>query len=180
MQKQTQKGFTLIELLVVIAVIGVLAAIVLIAIDPLEQINRGKDASLKDKVSQVGNAAQAAYTASGANGTASYPLTGGTSGTQQDNLVASGDLKAQLTDVTYVGCASGTCTSMVAYAKLLSKQSATNAASAGAGTATGASPTCVAGTTGTVYFVYQASNTTTSKTGWFCGGTAPTAASTIY
>lgn len=47
--KKVQKGFTLIELLIVIAILGVLAAAVLSAINPIEQINRGRDTgSLSD------------------------------------------------------------------------------------------------------------------------------------
>ncbi len=47
--KKLQKGFTLIELLIVIAILGVLAAAVLSAINPVEQINRGRDTgSLSD------------------------------------------------------------------------------------------------------------------------------------
>lgn len=46
---KSQKGFTLIELLIVIAILGVLAAAVLSAINPIEQINRGRDTgSLSD------------------------------------------------------------------------------------------------------------------------------------
>lgn len=55
-------GFTLIELLIVIAVLGVLAAVVLVAIDPLEQINRGKDAGRKTTLGQLSKAVQAYYT----------------------------------------------------------------------------------------------------------------------
>ena len=36
-----KKGFTLLELLVVIAILGILAAGLLAAIDPLELINKG-------------------------------------------------------------------------------------------------------------------------------------------
>lgn len=38
-----KKGFTLIELLVVIGVIGILAAGLLAAIDPMEQLKKGRD-----------------------------------------------------------------------------------------------------------------------------------------
>lgn len=59
---KNNKGLTLIELLIVIAVIGVLAAMILIAINPLEQLARGRDAGRKSSVGQLGNAVQAYYT----------------------------------------------------------------------------------------------------------------------
>jgi prepilin-type N-terminal cleavage/methylation domain-containing protein len=48
-----EKGFTMIELLIVIAVLGVLAVAVLSAINPIEQINRGRDTSSKSDAEQL-------------------------------------------------------------------------------------------------------------------------------
>lgn len=50
------QGFTLIELLVVMALLGILATIILIAVNPLEQMARSRDASRKQAVSQIGRA----------------------------------------------------------------------------------------------------------------------------
>jgi prepilin-type N-terminal cleavage/methylation domain-containing protein len=59
-------GFTLIELLVVIAILGVLAGGVLVAINPLEQLARGRDAGRKTTVDQLGKAVQSYYTSQSA------------------------------------------------------------------------------------------------------------------
>ncbi|HJX59553.1 MAG TPA: prepilin-type N-terminal cleavage/methylation domain-containing protein [Patescibacteria group bacterium] len=48
-----QKGFTLVELLIVIALLGVLAAAVLAAINPLEQANRARDTRVRSDASQL-------------------------------------------------------------------------------------------------------------------------------
>lgn len=58
----SSKGFTLIELLIVIAVIGVLAAGVLVAINPLQQIRRANDTKIRSDIGQLTQAAQAFYT----------------------------------------------------------------------------------------------------------------------
>lgn len=50
------KGFTMIELLVVIAVIGVLAVAVLSSINPLEQINKGRDTRVRSDAAELLNA----------------------------------------------------------------------------------------------------------------------------
>src|SRR3989344_8585774 len=63
--KFSSKGFTLIELLIVIAVLGVLASVVLVAINPAEQLARGRDSSRLQAVAQLGHAMQAYFTAQG-------------------------------------------------------------------------------------------------------------------
>lgn len=65
LNKLSAKGFTLIELLIVIAILGVLAAGILVAIDPVEQINKGRDAGRKSSITQLGRALQAYYTSQG-------------------------------------------------------------------------------------------------------------------
>ena len=82
MKRIYQKGFTLIELLVVIAVLGVLAAGVLTAINPLKRINQAKDSQVKSDVGQLVQALQASYTQNQL-----YPASTGA-------LQASGDLKS--------------------------------------------------------------------------------------
>lgn len=67
--KNTAKfsGFTLIELLIVIAILGVLAVVVLVAINPVQQLARTRDAGRKSSISQVGRALQSYYTARNGN-----------------------------------------------------------------------------------------------------------------
>lgn len=48
-----KKGFTLIELLVVITLIGILAVAVLSALNPIEQINKARDAAKRADASQL-------------------------------------------------------------------------------------------------------------------------------
>ena len=56
-----QLGFTMIELLVVIAVIGVLAVAVLSSINPIEQINKGRDTGHRSDAAQLINAIDRYY-----------------------------------------------------------------------------------------------------------------------
>ena len=60
-----KKGFTMIELLIVIAVLGILAVAVLAAINPIEQINRGKDTGSRSDAEQLIGAVERFYTANG-------------------------------------------------------------------------------------------------------------------
>ncbi len=48
-----QKGFTMIELLIVITILGILAVAVLSAINPIEQINRGRDTGSQSDAEQL-------------------------------------------------------------------------------------------------------------------------------
>lgn len=50
------KGFTLIELLIVIALLGALAAGLLAAIDPFEQLKKGSDTSIRGQAESFYNA----------------------------------------------------------------------------------------------------------------------------
>lgn len=65
-----KRGFTLIELLIVIAILGVLAVVVLVAINPVQQLARTRDSGRISTVAQIGRALQA-YSAGNPNGT--YP-----------------------------------------------------------------------------------------------------------
>jgi prepilin-type N-terminal cleavage/methylation domain-containing protein len=51
------KGFTLIELLVVILVLAVLATVVIVAINPFQQLAKSRDAGRQSVTSQLGEAA---------------------------------------------------------------------------------------------------------------------------
>jgi prepilin-type N-terminal cleavage/methylation domain-containing protein len=69
-KKHVLSGFTLIELLVVLGVLSVLAAVLLILVDPAEQLARARDTGRKSSVGQLGRSLQAYYTQNGA----AFPL----------------------------------------------------------------------------------------------------------
>ncbi len=50
---KSQLGFTMIELLIVITILGILAVAVLSAINPIEQINRGRDTGSQSDTEQL-------------------------------------------------------------------------------------------------------------------------------
>lgn len=56
------QGFTLIELLVVIAVLGILAAVVMVAINPGQRTNEANDVKNKSEVGQVARALENYFT----------------------------------------------------------------------------------------------------------------------
>lgn len=57
----SRAGFTMIELLVVISVLGILATAVLSAINPIEQINKGRDTGHRSDAEQLINAVDRYY-----------------------------------------------------------------------------------------------------------------------
>lgn len=61
----SQKGFTLIELLVVVAILGIIAIGLMVAIDPIEQINRSSDAAKRSLAMDVAGGFSRFYTARG-------------------------------------------------------------------------------------------------------------------
>ncbi len=89
-------GFTMIELLIVIAVLGILAVAVLSAINPIEQINRGRDTGTRSDAEQLISSVDRFYAAKGyypwmTNGTSDNTWTDGVTGTAPGVLTA-GDL----------------------------------------------------------------------------------------
>lgn len=59
MTTQIKKGFTLIELLIVIAILGTLAVVVLLALNPVQQLARTRDSGRYSTVTQLGHAIEA-------------------------------------------------------------------------------------------------------------------------
>lgn len=101
MIKIVQKGFTLIELLIVIAIIGILAALVLVGIDPLDKINAANDSKVQRDINALANAVEAYAVAN--NG--SYLSPSGLAIKQAD-LVNAGELKLALKPPTGYICSS--------------------------------------------------------------------------
>jgi len=83
-----KKGFTLIELLIVIAILGVLAVVVLVAINPAQQLARTRDAGRISSVAQLGHALEA-Y---GSTHSGAYPLVAGWVTGSTNVLVSTGEI----------------------------------------------------------------------------------------
>ena len=98
-------GFTLIELLIVIAILGILAAAVLVAINPGKRTRQAQDAKRKNDIGALATEVQGYYTAPGSG---CYPST-------LSVLVNEGYLKqmprdpVSSADYDYVKSGAGTC-----------------------------------------------------------------------
>jgi len=101
-----KKGFTLVELLIVIAILGTLAVVVLIALNPVQQLARTRDSGRISTVSQLGHAVEAFATVN--NGI--YPVQNNTWITQ---LVNSGEIAVIPSAASYNIAGTGPCTTNV-------------------------------------------------------------------
>ncbi len=118
---KSSKGFTLIELLVVIGLIGVLAGVVLVVIDPVQQFARGRDAGRKSTVGQLGKAIQAYYVSQ----TSVWPTADASWIT---TLTTAGELKSVPATTTYSISGTAACTTNVQNTFCYNKGTANDAA----------------------------------------------------
>ena len=90
-----RQGFTLIELLIVIAILGILAAGLLAALDPIDQLRRGRDSTRRTISVEYTNALNRFYSQTGVWpwGTANTAMTHITSGSTLGQLVSASELK---------------------------------------------------------------------------------------
>lgn len=98
------KGFTLIELLIVISLLGALAVGLLAAIDPFEQLKKGRDTSTRNTTAEFYNAVIRFYATNGnfpwnKTGTNTFSAQSMTapiiSATAIPELITAGELKAK-------------------------------------------------------------------------------------
>ena len=159
------KGFTLIELLIVMAILGVLAVVVLVAINPVQQLARTRDAGRKSGVSQIGRALEAYYTSRGGTYVSESTSWIG-------DLVTAGEISVVPSEI--VGTVSGytACSGIVQNAWCYDAETATGGEPALVYTVLESQSETSKCATGDPYFVWS---TADGRGGLVCSGSAPTA-----
>lgn len=71
--KTSSKGFTLIELLIVIAILGILAATVLVAMNPAQRVASGRNARVRADLAALGSEANIYSTDTGLDSACAQP-----------------------------------------------------------------------------------------------------------
>jgi prepilin-type N-terminal cleavage/methylation domain-containing protein len=66
-KKVMQSGFTLVELLIVIVIIGILAGVVIGVLNPVQQQNRARDASIRAQIDKMALSGKSLYVSSPRN-----------------------------------------------------------------------------------------------------------------
>lgn len=92
LKHKIDRGFTLIELLIVMAILGILAVVVIVAMNPAERQAQAKDAGRVSAVAQLGRTLQAYYTSKSV-----YPDVSNWA----DDLITTGNLSAFPSGLTY-------------------------------------------------------------------------------
>lgn len=105
LSRNLTSGFTLIELLVVITILGVLAVIVIVAINPTERQARARDTGRISSVNQIGRAVVAYYTSRG-----EFPSD---DGGWADDLLNVGELSTFPSGIDYVAYSVEECSTYV-------------------------------------------------------------------
>ncbi len=101
--RRFQQGFTLVELLIIIAFIAVLAGVLLVAINPVQQLAKARDTGRISAISQIGRSLEA-YAAN--NNSVYVPETP----TWLDALKTAGELSVLPSAITYGSTTIVTCT----------------------------------------------------------------------
>lgn len=99
---RSSKGFTLIELLIVIALLSALAVGLLATIDPLEQIRKGRDTTLRNTMQEFFNGNLRYYATKTAfpwGTTVITATTMDTMGSSVTELISAGELKPKFFDL---------------------------------------------------------------------------------
>jgi len=89
-----KSGFTLIELLVVIAIIGVLAGVVIVAVNPVDQLAKSRDTARISTISQLGRSLEAYHSSK----EGAFPAVGTT---WMSELASEGDLRGNPGNLEY-------------------------------------------------------------------------------